>query len=80
MVQQKRICLVSMTMRVRSLALLSGLRIQSVVPWLWCRPAGAALTGLLAWEPPYARGCSSKENKQAKEVNCSKTITVKYSH
>ena len=24
--------------------------------WLWCRPAVTALTGLLAWEPPYATG------------------------
>ena len=30
MVQQKRICLVTMRMQIRSLALLSGLRIQ---PW-----------------------------------------------
>ena len=28
--------------------------------WLWCRPADAAPTLLLAWEPPYAAGTSLK--------------------
>ena len=34
--------------------------------WLWCRPAAVALTGPLAWEPPYAAGAALKsKNKQA---------------
>ena len=26
--------------------------------WMWCRPAAVALTGPLAWEPPYAVGAA----------------------
>ena len=33
--------------------------------WLWCRPAAIALTGSLAWEPPYAVGAALK--RQTKE-------------
>ena len=31
--------------------------------WLWSRPAAAALTGPLAWEPPYAVGAALKRKK-----------------
>ena len=68
-----------MRMRVRSLALLSRLRIWRVSCgvgrrcglnlswlWLWRRPAAAALIRPLAWEPPYASGAVLKKqtNKQ----------------
>ena len=57
--------------RVRSLASLSGLRIQCyhglwcvghkrgsdlTLLWLWRRPAAVALIGPLVWESPYASG------------------------
>jgi len=48
-----------MSLQVRSLASLSGLRIRCC-PELWCRsqtrrrPAAIALIRPLAWEPPYA--------------------------
>ena len=32
--------------------------------WLWCRPAAVALTGPLAWEPPYAMGVALKRKKK----------------
>ena len=32
--------------------------------WLWCRPAAAALNGLLAWEPPNAVGAALKDKKK----------------
>ena len=72
MPQWKGILLASMRMLVRSLALLSGLRIwhciavscgvgcrhgsDSVLLWLWCRPAATGLIQPLAWEPLYASG------------------------
>ena len=67
---------------VRSLASLSGLRIQhcrelwcrsqtrlgSSLPWLWCRLAAVAPIGPLAWEPPYAAGVALKDKtKQNKK-------------
>ena len=71
-----QIQLVSMRMRVRSLALLSGLRIRhyrelgcrlqmglrSVWLWLWCRPAAAAPIRTLAWEPLCAAGAALKRH------------------
>ena len=50
---------------VRSLALLSGLRMQHCRE-LWCRLVGTALIGPLAWESPYAAGVAlkRKENKE----------------
>ena len=54
--------LVSMTTRVRSLALVSGLRIL-VFWWLWHRPAATAPIRPLAWEPPYAGGAALKSKK-----------------
>ena len=34
--------------------------------WLWCRPAAAAPTGPLAWEPPHAGGVALKRQKKKK--------------
>ena len=34
--------------------------------WLWCRPAAAAPTRPLAWEPPYVAGSALKEKKKKK--------------
>lgn len=59
-------------MRVRSLALLSGLRICCHGPWygsnpellwLWCRPMVTAPILLLAWELPHAVGVALKRRK-----------------
>ena len=62
-VQWKRIRLGTMRWRVRSLASLSGLRIQRCCE-LWCRPAAVALIGPLAWEPPYPEGAALKPRKK----------------
>ena len=35
--------------------------------WLWHRPAATALTGPLAWEPPYAVGVALKRQKTKKK-------------
>ena len=70
MPQQKQIRLVSMRMRVRSLASLSrsgsGIAMSCGVGhrhvsdptllWLWYRLAAVALIRPLAWEAPYAAG------------------------
>ena len=63
--------------QVRSLALLSGLRIRSCHElwcrswhgldtaslWLWCKPAATVLQPL-AWEPPYAAGVAPKIQRE----------------
>ena len=79
MVVQKRIQLVSMRMRVRSLASLSGLGIRGChemwcrsqmqeLLWLWQRPAAVAPIQPQAWEPPYAAGVPVKsKNKKTKK-------------
>ena len=59
MAQGKQIWLVSRRTQVRSLALLSGLRIQHGGE-LWCRLVATALIWPLAWEPPYATGVALK--------------------
>ena len=70
-----------MMMRVRSLALLSGLRsgvamscgvgrrcgLDPSLLWLWFRPVATALIGHLAWEPPYATGAALKIQKDQKK-------------
>ena len=69
MVQRKRIRLGTMSLQVRSLALLSGLRIWHCCE-LWCRSAAVALMaavaliGLLAWELPYAAGMALKNKNK----------------
>ena len=69
-------------MRVPSLALLSGLRIQrcselwgrsqvrfrSGIAVLWRRPAATAPIGPLAWEPPYAVGSAPKRQPPPKKI------------
>ena len=66
---------------VRSLALLSGLRIgcgrelgvgrrrgsDPALLWLWHRPAATAPIGPLAWEPPYAAGAAQEMAKRQKK-------------
>ena len=83
MVQRKRIRLITMRMQVRSLALLSGLRIQHCCE-LWCRlqmclgscvalavARLAAVTPIrpLVWEPPYAAGVALEKAKRQKTKN-----------
>ena len=87
--QWKQIQLVSMKMRVRSLASLSGLRIQHCRE-LWCRsppqlgsgiavlghrPAATAPIRLLAWELPYAKGAALKR-KEKKKLNKFKRLEI----
>ena len=49
---------------VRSLASISGLRIQRCGE-LWCRQAAAApMITPLAWEPPHAAGTALKRQKK----------------
>ena len=62
MAQQKQIQLGTMRFRVRSLALLSGLRIRRYCELLW-RSAAVAPIRPLAWEPPYAMDVAPKSQK-----------------
>ena len=69
-----------MRLQVRSLALLSGLRIGVAVScdvgrrrgsdpallWLWRRPVATAPIRPLAWEPPYAKGAALEKAKRQK--------------
>ena len=55
-----------MRTQLRSLALLSGLRIQCCRE-LWCRPAATAPIRPLAWEPPYVTGVALKKTKKRKK-------------
>jgi len=49
--------------------------------WPWCRPAAAALTGPLAWEPPYAMGEALEKAKgQNKVKNKKKDFIPKTCH
>ena len=77
MAQRKQIRLGTMRLRVRSLASLSGLRIDDVscgagqrcdldpvLLWLLCRLAAVAPIQPLAWEPPYAAGAALKSRKK----------------
>ena len=75
-----------MRLRVRSLALLSGLGTQHchelwcrsqtqldlTLLCLWYRPAASALIEPLAWEPPYAVGAALRGQKDKKKIiiNC----------
>ena len=62
---------------VRSLPLLSGLRIRRgrepwcgsdpVLLWLWCGPAATAPIRRLAWEPPHATGVAPEKAKRQKD-------------
>ena len=53
---------------VRSLALLSGLRIWRCHE-LWCRPAATAPVRPLAWEPPYAEGAAALKRQKDQKKN-----------
>ena len=69
----------TMRLRVRSLALLSGLRIwhccgvgprhgsDPALLWLWRRPVATAPIRPLAWEPPYAMGAAQEKAKRPKK-------------
>ena len=70
-----------MRFRIRSLALLSGLRIwhchecdvgcrhgsDLALLWLWRRPAAVALIRPLDWEPLYTAGEALEKDKNKKE-------------
>jgi len=70
-----------MRLQVRSLALLSGLRIRRcrelwcrsqtrsdpVLLWLWCRLVATAPIRPLAWELPYAMGVALEKVKRQKK-------------
>ena len=78
MVQQKRILLSVMRTQVRSLALLSGLRIWHALSYgvghrcgsdptlLWPRLAATAPIRPLVWEPTYAMCVALKKTKKKK--------------
>ena len=71
----------SMRTQVRSLALLTGLRIRCCCElWLWCRPAATALIWSLAWRPPYAVGMALKKKKKKKKTKISKYIKKTQNH
>ena len=77
---------------VRSLALLSGLRIRRCVScgvgsrhgsdpallWLWCRLVAIPPIGPLAWEPPYAVGVAQEiaKKKDKKKKKLTCLVTV----
>ena len=79
MAQQKRIQLRTVSLQVRSLASLIGLRIRCcrgagcrcgsdpVLLGLWCRLWATALIRPLAWETPYALGAALKRQKDIKK-------------
>ena len=56
----------NMRLRVRSLALLSSLRIRHCCE-LWCRPVATAPTRPLAWEPPYCCRSGPRNGKKTKQ-------------
>ena len=68
----------TMRFQVRSLALLSGLRIwpccelwcrrgsDPELLWLWCRPVAIVLIQSLAWELPYTAGVALKQTEFTK--------------
>ena len=78
--QWKRIQLGTMKLRVRSLALLSGLGIQCCCE-LWCRLVATAPIRPLAWEPPYAAGAAlemaKRQKKEKKEKKSSRWVVPK---
>ena len=41
---------------------------DSALPWLWRRPAAAALIQPPAWEFPYAMGVALKRKKEEKKT------------
>ena len=73
--QWKWIQLVSMRMRVQSLASISGSGIQRCCE-PWCRLADAALISPLAWELPYAMGVALKSRKKEGGTHTKKGIIL----
>ena len=65
MAQWKQIQLGTLRLWVRSMALLSGLRIQRCCE-LWCRLAATAPIRPLAWEPPCVAGAALEKAKRQK--------------
>ena len=65
-----------MRLRVRSLALLIGLRIWRCRE-LWCRPAATAPIRPLAWEPPYAAG-AAQEMAKKKEADTGVPVVLQW--
>ena len=75
-------------MRVRSLALLSGLSVavscgvgcrrglDPTLLWLWCRPVAMALIGPLAWQPLYAAEAALEKAKRQKKKKKKKKKTL----
>ena len=76
--QWKRTQLVSMKMRVRSMASLSRLRIWHCCE-LWYRLAAAALIRPTAWELPNATGSALKKKKKKKKDKMSHSCHVRAS-
>ena len=58
--------MVTMRLRIWSLALFSGLSIQHCCE-LWCRPAAVAPVRPLAWDHPFVSGLALKSKKKAKK-------------
>ena len=46
-----------------------GCGLDSVLLWLWHRPAAASLIQPLAWEPPYASGAAQEMAERQKQTN-----------
>ena len=77
-----------MRLRVRSLALLSGLAIRRcygvgrrhswdpALLWLWRRPVATSPIGPLAWEPPYALGVAQEMAKRQNKGGGMKLILI----
>ena len=53
-----------------------GHRCISDPAWLWHRPVATALTGPLAWEPPYAVGAAGKRKKKKKKKKKERNMIV----
>ena len=49
---------------------------DSVLLWLWCRPAAIAPIQSLAWEPPYAEGMAPKKTKNKQKKTHQKTVLL----
>ena len=73
--QRKRIRLETTRLCVRSLALLSGLRIQCCCE-LWCGLGTTAPIKPLAWEPPYVAGGALKRPKNNNNNRCVKVYYI----
>ena len=66
--QWNQIRLVSVGIRVQSLASISGS--DPALLWLWCGLAAVALIQPQAWEFPYAKGAALKKRKKKTTTRC----------